>query len=150
MGASQQRSAKKNFRFEQAEKAGKTSKNLTNPFGKVENFSLDRDFLPSKAYKSEKIINFALAIAKNAQASTLLDTYLSPTRMSRHRKAAIVIAEHFSNQAAIAQLVEHFIRNEKVVGSSPTRGSSTTKKVCNSSSNCRLFCRCIAVLLLCC
>ena len=25
--------------------------------------------------------------------------------------------------AAIAQLVEHFIRNEKVVGSSPTRGS---------------------------
>lgn len=27
------------------------------------------------------------------------------------------------NQAAIAQSVEHFIRNEKVVGSSPTRGS---------------------------
>ena len=26
-------------------------------------------------------------------------------------------------KAAIAQLVEHFIRNEKVVGSSPTRGS---------------------------
>ena len=26
--------------------------------------------------------------------------------------------------AAIAQLVEHFIRNEKVVGSSPTRGSN--------------------------
>ncbi len=28
------------------------------------------------------------------------------------------------NQAAIAQSVEHFIRNEKVVGSSPTRGST--------------------------
>ena len=27
------------------------------------------------------------------------------------------------DNAAIAQLVEHFIRNEKVVGSSPTRGS---------------------------
>ena len=27
------------------------------------------------------------------------------------------------NQAAIAQLVEHFIRNEKVMGSSPIRGS---------------------------
>ena len=30
--------------------------------------------------------------------------------------------------AAIAQLVEHFIRNEKVVGSSPTRGSINTKQ----------------------
>ena len=28
------------------------------------------------------------------------------------------------DNAAIAQLVEHFIRNEKVVGSSPTRGSN--------------------------
>ncbi len=27
-------------------------------------------------------------------------------------------------KAAIAQLVEHFIRNEKVMGSSPIRGSS--------------------------
>ena len=29
-------------------------------------------------------------------------------------------------KAAIAQLVEHFIRNEKVVGSSPTRGSQNS------------------------
>ena len=28
------------------------------------------------------------------------------------------------NFAAIAQLVEHFIRNERVVGSSPIRGSN--------------------------
>ena len=28
-----------------------------------------------------------------------------------------------AKSAAIAQSVEHFIRNEKVVGSSPTRGS---------------------------
>ncbi len=34
-------------------------------------------------------------------------------------------------QAAIAQLVEHFIRNEKVVGSSPTRGSED-KRLCIS------------------
>ena len=33
-----------------------------------------------------------------------------------------------SYQAAIAQLVEHFIRNEKVVGSSPTRGSKSKKE----------------------
>ncbi len=36
------------------------------------------------------------------------------------RKGASRRANH---PAAIAQLVEHFIRNEKVVGSSPTRGS---------------------------
>ena len=34
-----------------------------------------------------------------------------------------------TQSAAIAQLVEHFIRNEKVVGSSPTRGSNETGRV---------------------
>ena len=34
-----------------------------------------------------------------------------------------------SLSAAIAQLVEHFIRNEKVVGSSPTRGSRVNRCV---------------------
>lgn len=34
------------------------------------------------------------------------------------------IANFAAQNAAIAQLVEHFIRNEKVVGSSPTRGSN--------------------------
>ena len=38
------------------------------------------------------------------------------------QKAGAVFASPAPN-AAIAQLVEHFIRNEKVVGSSPTRGS---------------------------
>ncbi len=40
--------------------------------------------------------------------------------------------------AAIAQSVEHFIRNEKVVGSSPTRGSKITKRIkgwCTSNNN---------------
>ena len=32
-----------------------------------------------------------------------------------------------ADTAAIAQSVEHFIRNEKVVGSSPTRGSKISK-----------------------
>ena len=34
-----------------------------------------------------------------------------------------------AHPAAIAQLVEHFIRNEKVVGSSPPRGSRDKKLI---------------------
>ena len=34
------------------------------------------------------------------------------------------MSRQYSIQAAIAQLVEHFIRNEKVMGSSPIRGST--------------------------
>ena len=39
------------------------------------------------------------------------------------RRPRAPIAAPTPTIAAIAQLVEHFIRNEKVVGSSPTRGS---------------------------
>ncbi len=39
-------------------------------------------------------------------------------------KKSCNFASPFFRQAAIAQSVEHFIRNEKVVGSSPTRGSN--------------------------
>lgn len=42
---------------------------------------------------------------------------------------------HKAPQATIAQSVEHFIRNEKVVGSSPTCGSNTLQnnRECRSS-----------------
>ena len=40
-----------------------------------------------------------------------------------------------TQSAAIAQLVEHFIRNEKVVGSSPTRGSKAKTKKLNQLTN---------------
>ena len=46
-----------------------------------------------------------------------------------------------AESAAIAQLVEHFIRNEKVVGSSPTRGSRVEKQTAKDLNvfGCLLF-----------
>ena len=49
--------------------------------------------------------------------------------------------------AAIAQLVEHFIRNEKVVGSSPTRGSSTILPHAQSPPDFEHFCCKVGVCL---
>ena len=39
-----------------------------------------------------------------------------------------------TQSAAIAQSVEHFIRNEKVVGSSPTRGSTMKKEIATTKA----------------
>ena len=48
-----------------------------------------------------------------------------PLQPQMTRRPRAPIAAPTPTIAAIAQLVEHFIRNEKVVGSSPTRGSDT-------------------------
>ena len=91
---------------------------------------------PLSLFTGRGVKHFDIVIIGSGLAGQTLALHLAA-----HKKIGLITSALLKNNAALAQLVEHSIRNRKVVGSNPTGGSSKYGPFIENSAFIRFFSR---------